>query len=366
MSDNEELNIMFLAPTSSQPRYHKRVNQLMKFGTVHVYAFTRDYYNENSFPPNAEYNSLGKIKDGKYLHRITRFIKAILIVFKARLKHRKCIYYALSFDCLIIAKICGIKTGYYEIGDLRITKQRKGFLTILEAYLLKRVSGLVLTSRYFYDEFYCNKKIIPADSVYIIDNKLNKSFQNCRPKINLEESIRIRIGLIGLLRYKKPIELLLNYVKNRPSNYIIECYGDGPCATLVKQYSSENIRFHGSFKNPDDLKRIYNSVDLSYVVYDNDSLNVRLAIPNKLFESAYFGVPIICGSNTALLEEVKKMGIGKSICTKSSNSFQKDLESISRAKILEYKKNCSKIVESDLIESGDEVVKSMLLKENLI
>ena len=49
--------------------------------------------------------------------------------------------------------------------------------------------------------------------------------------------------------------------------------------------------------NPDDLERIYGSIDLNYVVYGGDpksEIGVRLAIPNKLYESIFFQVPLVC------------------------------------------------------------------------
>jgi succinoglycan biosynthesis protein ExoL len=351
--------IVFIAPTSSQPRYHKRVDHLKHHGNVSVFAFKRGYYNKNSFSTDVSFYSLGIIEDGKYFQRIFSFIKAIRTIRKSINIGPDCFYYAMSFDCLLIARLCGIKKGFYEIGDLRITQQKKGLLTNIEAYLLKRISGLVLTSKYFYENFYKTKAIVPKSKVFIIDNKVNNYYRGKRPLILNKSSKRIRIGLIGLLRYKVPIEYLLKYVKNRPNSHIIECYGDGPLVNLIKDYVCENIRFYGAFKNPEDLLPIYKSIDVSFVVYDYSSLNVRLAIPNKLYESAFFGVPILCGQNTALSEEAKSWKIGKTICLESMSAFENSLNKVTNNWIQESKNHCLDIPDSELIEDGEAVVSSM-------
>ena len=362
---NQERNIIFIAPTSSQPRYHKRVQQLSSQGKVHVFAFERGYYNNNSFPPNIIFNSLGTIQDGKYFNRIFSIIKAIKLVRDTIKRNENIYYYAMSFDCLLIAQIAGIKKGFYEIGDLRITKRKWGLLSLVEAITFKRVSGLVLTSEYFYKEFYKLKDNISERSVYIIQNKVNFALSKQRPKLKIEKSKRIRIGLVGLLRYERPIELLLEYVKNRPETHVVECYGDGPLKGFVKQYSCENIRYYGSFKNPEELSKIYSTIDVSYVVYDYNSFNVQLAIPNKLFESAFFGVPILCGKNTALAKEVLKWKIGKAIDIDSIIAFENNLNTITNDWIENCKKNCFKIPDSELIEDGETVINTMFLKDTL-
>ena len=42
-------NIFILAPTHSQPRFHKRVDNLSKYGEVTIYYYSRFYYKQNHF-----------------------------------------------------------------------------------------------------------------------------------------------------------------------------------------------------------------------------------------------------------------------------------------------------------------------------
>ena len=47
-----------------------------------------------------------------------------------------------------------------------------------------------------------------------------------------------------------------------------------------------------------------------YSVYDADMSNVRVALPNKLYESVYCRLPIIVAKNTYLEKVVNDWGVG--------------------------------------------------------
>ncbi|MEA1978576.1 MAG: hypothetical protein U9N80_11835, partial [Chloroflexota bacterium] len=196
---------------------------------------------------------------------------------------------------------------------------------------VKSVSGLVLTSRHFYHDFYRKRGILSRQRIYIIDNKINQLLANKRPHEKHISQGRVVIGMVGLLRYLWPIELLLDFVKKSPESYVIECFGDGIFRGLVESYVCENIRYHGSFKNPEELPDIYGSIDLNYVVYDNSTKNVRLAIPNKIFESAFFGVPIVCCEGTSVGKMAVEWQIGKTVRIDNREIFEDDLGAIDKS-----------------------------------
>lgn len=58
--------------------------------------------------------------------------------------------------------------------------------------------------------------------------------------------------------------------------------------------------------------------DCIYSVYDADNPNVRIALPNKLYESIFCELPIIVAKNTYLSELVEKYKVGLSV---SHNSY---------------------------------------------
>lgn len=260
---------------------------------------------------------------------------------------------------MVIARLCGLNQGFYEIGDLRQAKGFEKIFTFLEKKLFNNVLGVVITSRYFYDEFYKHKQILQRERVYVIDNKVNQALVDKRPTGKRISEKQIVIGLLGLLRYRRPIELLLQFVSKRPKTHRVECFGDGPLKELVKTYTCENIIYHGSFKNPEDLPRIYEYIDLNYVVYESSSKNVRLAIPNKIFESAYFGVPIVCCEGTAVGKMAMEWQIGKTVRIDSKDNFKDDLGTIDKSWLKKCSENCFKISRAELIDNGDQVIQKM-------
>lgn len=301
------------------------------------------------------------MSDGKYFRRLFQIIPAIFKIRYHLRKKRNYVFYALSFDCMVIARLCGLKRGFYEIGDLRQDAGLWKVFGFLERKLLRNILGLIFTSRYFYEEFYKNKLIVPDGRVYIIDNKVSRKLMNQRPSEKQRPPQRIVIGIVGLLRYRLPIELLLQFVRARSEVYAIECFGDGPLRELVESYVCENIRYHGSFKNPEELPKIYSQIDLNYVVYGNSDRNVQLAIPNKLFESAYFGVPILCCEGTAVGKKAIEWQIGKMVRIESKESFDADLSSLDRAWLRSCSQNCFKIASEKLLDDGEKVLRGMLM-----
>ena len=355
-----DYNIIFITPSSSQPRYIKRALQIAKFCTIEVFSFKRGYYEDNTYPSQISYHNLGQISDGKYIRRIFNIIPAIFEIRRNIKKKRNCVYYALSFDCLVVARLCGMKRGYYEVGDLLQTDGFGKVFRFIEKRLLKNVLGLVVTSRYFYENYFKQKVILPQNSVYLIDNKLSEDLSEYRVLNKQFSNKQIVIGLIGLLRYRRPIEFLLEFVKERPLTHRIECFGDGHLRQLVESYSCKNIRYNGIFKSPEDLPFIYNSIDLNYVIYDNSSENVRLAIPNKLFESVFFGVPMVCAHDTSVGRVSTEWGVGKMIRINNKKNFVKDMESIDKEFLKLCSMNCVKTSSTELIDNGESVLEEML------
>lgn len=357
----KDFEIILFSPTSSQPRYHKRASQLDKFCDLSIFYFERKYYRQNFFNFEGPTLSLGDIEDGKYLKRIYKFFKAVLKIRRIIKNKKNLFFYAMSFDCMLIAKFSGIENGFYEVGDLRQAEGFGRFFSILERMYIKKLSGMILTSKYFYKDFYKNIGI-SEDKVFVIDNKLNVEFKGKRPqffsKSNSEN--RIRIGLVGLLRYKKPIEFLIKFAKKYEKNYTIECFGDGPLRYLIENSVCENIHYYGSFKNPDDLQKIYTNIDLNFVVYDSESKNVRLAIPNKLFESIFFGIPILCCDGTCVGKTAVDMGVGKTVSLLSFEDFEDSINEIDFDWIYTISQNCFNINEEYLIDDGEKIIESML------
>ena len=358
--------IVVITPSTSQPRYHKRISVLSKLSDVVIFSFRRGLYEVNEFQAGAQVFDLGRVLDKNYAKRIFPFIKAIFFL-KRNLPqgYDKIQFYAFSVDCLFIAKLAGIKVGFLEIGDLIFSKNKNKLLHLLEKAILGHIKGLVLTSKEYYNQYYeplIRKQGQPE--VYTIENKISPVLQPYRIRdksVIPDKNAAIVIGLVGFLRYRIPITRLLNFVSNNPKLVSLKVFGDGPYKQLIQEHVSDSIMFYGSFKNPDELPKIYSEIDLNYVVYDNRFLNVRLAIPNKLYESAFFQVPLICSPDTYLGQLAEEWGIGGTIRTDTQDHFDHDLRmKIDPNWINTAIQNCSSLPDSELIDHQEEVIQSII------
>ena len=311
-------------------------------------------------------HDLGQLKDRKYLERIVPIFKAVKIL-RNNIPHNiiDIKFYTFSIDCLLIAKLAGIKIGFLEVGDLILMNTNKKWFKVIEKLVLRFINGLVLTSKEYYNQYYKYLGNNPVKSFHYIENKVPKVLLPHRVQESKKNTGKITIGLIGLLRYELPILRLTKFIEKNNSSVSLKVFGDGPCKHFFQENHIENITFYGSFKNPDELCDIYKKVDINYVVYDPRFLNVRLAIPNKLYESAFFSVPIICSENTYLSKLVRKWDIGGEISIISQDHFDRDMSNYLNFDWIQSKSNnCLRIPNSCLIDDQEKKLRNIIMGEN--
>ena len=123
---------------------------------------------------------------------------------------------------------------------------------------------------------------------------------------------------------------------------------------------NEFIKYYGPFKANVDIPGIYNTIDLSFAVYDSASRNVQLALPNKLYESMFFNVPMLVAKNTSLHKEVMKSKIGVGISLSTEKQFSEDIRRVSPKKIEYYANNSQEIHENELLDDSKDKLKTLL------
>ena len=358
--------VVIITPSRSQPRFHKRISALSKISDIIVFSFRRGLYEVNNFKDGIQVHDLGQLKDRKYLERIIPIFKAIKIL-RNNIPHDNIDvkYYAFSIDCLFIAKMAGIKNGFLEVGDLILMNTSKKWFRVIEKLVLRVINGLVLTSKEYYNQYYKYLGDYHVTSFHFIENKVPKVLLPQRVKENKKITGQITIGLIGFLRYELPILRLTKFIEKNSSSVALKVFGDGPCKHYFEENHSENITYYGSFKNPDELCDIYKKIDINYIVYDTRSLNVRLAIPNKLYESAFFRVPIICSTNTHLSKLVRKWDIGDEINITSQMKFDRDMSKYLNVDWIQSKSNnCLRIPNTNLIDDQEKKLRNIIMGEN--
>lgn len=348
--------LIILAQSLEQPRVVKRISEKsFQFERVLVYGFKRKIHAVNNYGvledyTNVDVHLVDTFSDNNYLSRVRGYARLLSIVYKNHGFKKKYLY-VFGLDLRIISFLLINSKIDYEISDimwLYKPKLKRELLRNIDAYLVSKSNMVIFTSRGFYDVYY--KKYKKEDQITIKENKF-KTYGKVQP-INIIKSDCLRIAYIGAFRYNNIIENLIKVVSQK-KNIILNFYGDGSSSVVETIKTSakmhENIYFHGAFKNPDDLQKIYSENNLNFVVYDNTLDNEKVAMPNKYYESGFFNIPIVCAENTYVGKRVLELNMGwtTGITTKDLLAF---LDGLSISEILKCHNHISKI-DKELFQS---------------
>lgn len=233
------------------------------------------------------------------------------------------VLYAERFDMLYIIwdywKSCKIKPKIiFEVPDLphmmvdeNVSLKEKVISKIVrffENIIYKKVDILIITSEKFYDNYYC--KWIPALKVVYMPNSPDltafRSYKHDNHK-------KFTIGFIGVIRYPVQLKMLIEASKITDVNVLFAGFTEG-CKEIQEMAKKfPNITYYGRYDYDKDIAKLYGACDAIYSVYDSQMKNVNVALPNKLYESVYCGLPIIVAKGTYLAEVVLKYNIGVAI-----------------------------------------------------
>ncbi|CDA07886.1 hypothetical protein [Fusobacterium sp. CAG:649] len=316
-------NILFFSEVKLSPALIAKCTLLEKNMNIYVYEGNKgDFYQNKELQDRYKYLTLDEIKRLKdftvYVYGIRILIEKFFLLYSLKRKNR------------IVLEVADLPLRYGKI---------KNFLYyIIFNFLIFILSDrIVLTSEYF-------KKYLVKKPVYVFENLPSeesiKKFLSIKSNV-LEKSDKINIGYIGGLRYFEQLTLLIRYACNH-KDVNIHLYGEeinektkGKTKQILKEeiqkYGDNNNVFqHGRFNYEREIKNIYESLNLIYSVYDEKQLNVRLALPNKLYESILSKKIILVAENTKLCKEVEEYNIGYGLPSNLSDyeRFEKKLSNI--------------------------------------
>lgn len=317
-----KFKILFFLSHQPNPRFVKQINYLSRNDfDVTLYCFKRKTLADLNSSINEEVKiyDLGMIPN--FSNPIKRISKYIYTVKKLKSIVKKKTYDFVilnNIDILLLYLFSKSKSNteiIIEISDLReyVFKNnlQSRFLRYLEEKLYKNyVDKLIVTSKKYYSYHYSG--FFDGD-VFVLENKLLSKELKLQDNNTKTASKKIRIGIVGLLlRKNEYVKLFETYKDNL--NVEIHIHGTGEFEKLIEKYSEdyENIIYHGKYNAFLDTQRIYNSIDIIYLVYESNDKNKNniLALPNKLYESIFYKVPILCSKGTYLGEIVDKYKIG--------------------------------------------------------
>jgi len=356
------MKICFIIDQISQPRCLKRIDSIY-FENIPlcVHGFDNGLYNENTRnkPYNIQSCRINHI--GFSLSNFFRKCRYIRNVIK-KLDNDDIIY-LFGFNIALIAFFFkGNHKYFYEEADLGYLRSKpiiRRILKSIDTFLMKHSEVTILTSQGFIE--YLNKDASKSLSgkVILLPNKLNDYFVDKTRTTSFITNNSIKFSFIGLIRYPNTVLRFARVIGESFSDHEFHFYGDGPSAGEAKQLADKysNIFYHGSFRSPFDLGEIYNKTDVNIACYDTTSHNVKLAEPNKLYESIFFGKPIVVSKETFLAERVEMMDAGWSI---SADMDEKIINFVSNLSIKEINRkifSCSIIPTNELVNNQDSLNK---------
>jgi hypothetical protein len=155
------------------------------------------------------------------------------------------------------------------------------------------------------------KNFLPLEE-YIICHNLSMpkdSDRNIRAKKPRNKSV-LNISYIGAIAYFIEATKLLDAIAN-DSRFIFSFYGSGVDDQALKNYclanGINNVYFHGLYQ-PSEKEAFYAETDLVYNAYGNDALLLRYSLSNKLYDAAWYRIPILVSPGTAMSETAGYMG----------------------------------------------------------
>lgn len=320
--------IVILVGFLPQPIIYKRVDLEKQLGDVHLICWDRGTTKLNTPTEDGYTAHVIKIdaKDNP-LKRLIPYQRFRVIAGKLLDSIQPDLIHVQALDMLSIA--CSYKKRakhpvkiIYEIADLHrllVDKQStiigsaaQKYLLSLDRRLESQYDMLVLTSMKYYDVYF--KDFVAKEKVFYMPNVPNLSaFQTYKKK----ESGPFTVGYIGGIRYKNEIKLLLSAAEQCNVNLMLAGFEDEPIEIEPLCKGKPNIEWIGRFNFEKQAAELYGKCDVMYSVYDADMHNVRVALPNKLYEATCCEMPLIVAQNTYLAQVVEEWGVGVAVDHKS-------------------------------------------------
>ena len=254
-----------------------------------------------------EEKSNNKYKDGKIGHQRNYF---------EYLKYRKFVLKKLKSTQYDKVIVFGIQMGYFLQSILTNNYKGRYLLDIrdhhkiLHVFNIKRLIDCseftVLSSAGF-------KEWLPNSSNLIVNhNTLIKSLTELKQVRNRLNNEKISIAYIGALRELTFNKDLINSVKNN-KKISLHFNGEGTInndiEAYIKKNTISNVYITGRYKKEDE-ESLYEKNDVISVLWNNDQLNNRTLLPNRVYNAVLNAKPLLAFEGSYLAELVSKYNIG--------------------------------------------------------
>lgn len=205
---------------------------------------------------------------------------------------------------------------------------------------------------------------LPKSDKYIVNHntKIKNIAELTEPRLPNFNNKKISIGCIGALRDYK---INVDFIQSLKNNVMFQLnyHGEGDInknlILFIKENNIQNVNCTGRYDKNEE-KDLYLSNDFINILWYNDGINNKLALPNRLYNSVIYGKPIITfDDGTFLSEIIRKYHLGLVISSFNNveqdinnylSNFDIDIYNSGRKQFINNVINDNKIFKKSLIE----------------
>lgn len=127
----------------------------------------------------------------------------------------------------------------------------------------------------------------------------------------LEAAGKKIVMYMGILSTERPLEPIIEAVEQLPGYVLAVLGGRTPYLDRLEKTMAGRFEYLGSVKPPHHLE-VASHADVTYISYvaRSGSINAVFCAPNKVYEFAGFGIPMLCNDNPGLKYTVEYNGMG--------------------------------------------------------
>ena len=330
------------------------INCLVELGHEIIYiTIFKDDYNSN-FNLNQVKNislsnkkiSLLSLFEGKKIlggmaFRIDNIIKKIIVHFKLKQvinKHsdKNSILWVVNEMTVLLGGIKFLKNKKYIFSSYELHEKRFSTRNIMKAAENAEINVVPEYNRaHIMKTFFSLKRVpfvLPNKPYYTTDNKSIDVDIDIVEKFKMSHAAGKKIILyMGRLSHERPIEHIIKAYDKNKFDFFIMGRKNEYLSDLVMKYA-DKITYLGQFVPPLHLK-IAAYADIGILIYTDYSkqspLNSIYCAPNKIYEYADLGLPMLCNDIPGLKYNVEKYNLGKCIDIYSEDSINEGLNDIS-------------------------------------
>lgn len=347
----KEIGIAFLLPEPAFARAQKRINILEKLGVrPEVLSFERGGYPGK--PWENGYQCLGKVLHEKYHRRPPVFAKAVPAIRRAA--ERSDILYAFGQDlgllgwvaCLALKKPVPIICEIGDIADILIEDgPASSAMRLIERFLFRRIDLLVVTSEAYATEYYRKRQGLLSLPYHVVENKVDP---DCPEPIDIERELKsgpLRIGCFGLIRFRRTWDMFMLLSERGAGRVCIDLRGIPLQLDTFEEdvESASRIHYGGPFRSPDDLPGMYSEVDMIWVAYSNEKMNLRWSRTNRFYQACYFQKPLIAQKGTLDGAMTESLDIGLCVDIHNQEETTERILAVTGDDLARWRENMRKI-----------------------